>query len=62
MINNSNNDLKRKINSNEQIPKKYKNESNFFDFEVIEINTNAYLEERKNKNGKEKVRNFLEKN
>ena len=51
MINNSNNDLKRKINSNDQIPKKYKNESNFFDFEVIEINTNAYLEERKNKNG-----------
>ena len=40
MINNSNNDLKRKINSNEQIPKKYKNESNFFDFEVIEINNN----------------------
>ena len=27
MINNSNNDLKRKINSNDQIPTKYKNES-----------------------------------
>ena len=42
MIKQSNNKIKKKIKENEMIKNKYKNEGNYFEFEVIDVNTSAF--------------------